>query len=70
MKSTDTPMLSAKTDVVYFGVNPGERVRIIDGPLAGVEGAAIERRDAGKMLVQVHRGAFLEVHELLLRTLE
>ena len=63
VKSSETQIGRSEVDTRCEGVQEGQQVRIITGPLAGLEGVIVERRVRGRLLIHVATGVYIEVQQ-------
>ncbi len=63
MDNQGTGILQHGHDTSLLQLLPGKRVRITVGSLAGVEGIVASQRSAGKVLVSVMEGVYIEIHQ-------
>ncbi len=63
LNSQDARILQHGQDAFSLQFLPGQRVRITVGSLAGVEGIMASQRSAGKVLVSVKEGVYIEMDQ-------
>ena len=69
MSVSDTTILSGDGETLALRWIPGQRVRVVGGPLQGVEGVVLETREAGRIVVQIRSGVAVELNHLCLEAL-
>ena len=67
MAEQDTRIFKKGDDTSLLRLVKGQRVEITIGALAGVEGIVASQRSAGKVLVTIMDGVYVEVHQFSLK---
>ena len=65
LEALDASVQSAVRPIAH-----GQRVKLLRGPLKGVQGTVVARRAAGRVLVQVVQGGYIEVSVRWLRVVD
>ena len=66
LHNSDTQVGRAELDTFCLRVDPGQRVKITAGILQGSEAVVVRQRTAGRVLVRLQRGVYVEVHQFCL----
>ncbi len=67
---SDTHIGRADGDTVCLSVSPGQRVRIVTGPLEGSSAIVVQPRTHGRVLVRVQQGVYVEIHQFCLEKIK
>ncbi len=67
---SDTHIGRADGDTVCLSVSPGQRVRIVAGPLEGSNAIVVQSRTHGRVLVRVQQGVYVEIHQFCLEKIK
>lgn len=62
--------LETSIQAAFGRILDGQRVEILSGPLVGVQGIVVATRAAGRVLIQVTQGSYIEVSESCLRAVD
>ena len=63
---SDTRIGNAESDTLCLKFVSGQRVRVATGSMKGLEGTFVENRSVGRVLIRVHTGICVEIHQYCL----